>query len=58
MIGTTKKCLDIVKMLRFVDDGCGGYSGVHSPFVDSLGQDFINQLGFIYFFRSVNIYIY
>ena len=30
---------------------------VHSPFLNSLGQVFINQLGFIYFFCSVNLYL-
>ena len=41
--------------MRFVDDGCGAYDSVCSPFVNDLGQTFINELGFIYFFRYINM---
>ena len=45
----------IIKMMRFVDDGCGAYDGVESPFIPVMGQTFINELSFIYFFRYINM---
>ena len=45
---------NILKLMRFVDDGLCGFRGVRSPFSERLGQSFINELGFILMFHRVN----